>query len=238
MHILERMMLTETEPMGKKIRRQRRRLGFTLDELAARTRISKPYLSLIETGRVANPPSDEKLRRLEEALSFAACELVQQAHLQRTPEDVRQMLARLAAASPAEKMGTNDLPAAAWAEVQPSTCGMVSLLENFSGCPEAKDPATYAARVEDDSMTPKFGKGDVVIFSPTLKARSGDDCLVRLHGGRVTFQRIFIEESENQLRIVRLQPRNERFRPVVVPSRDIAAAHRAIFRYQRIADGI
>jgi len=224
MHILERMMLTETEPMGKKIRRQRRRLGFTLDELAARTRISKPYLSLIETGRVANPPSDEKLRRLEEALSFAACELVQQAHLQRTPEDVRQMLARLAAA--------------AWAEVQPSTCGMVSLLENFSGCPEAKDPATYAARVEDDSMTPKFGKGDVVIFSPTLKARSGDDCLVRLHGGRVTFQRIFIEESENQLRIVRLQPRNERFRPVVVPSRDIAAAHRAIFRYQRIADGI
>ena len=45
--------------------RQRRRLGFTLDDLAGRTGISKPYLSLIETGRVPNPPSDEKLRRLE-----------------------------------------------------------------------------------------------------------------------------------------------------------------------------
>ena len=58
------------EPLGTKIRRIRRRLGLTLDELAAKTAISKPYLSLIETGRVPNPPSDEKLRRLEQALGF------------------------------------------------------------------------------------------------------------------------------------------------------------------------
>ena len=51
------------EAIGPKLRRQRRRLGLTLDDLAGRTSISKPYLSLIETGRVTNPPSDEKLRR-------------------------------------------------------------------------------------------------------------------------------------------------------------------------------
>src|SRR4029077_4046717 len=83
------------EPLGPKLRRQRRRLGFTLDELAGRTGISKPYLSLIETGRVANPPSDEKLRRLEQTLGFPAGELVSQAHLQRTPRDVRAMLQKL-----------------------------------------------------------------------------------------------------------------------------------------------
>src|SRR5215210_5364016 len=83
------------EALGPKIRRQRRRLGFTLDELAGRTSISKPYLSLIETGRVANPPSDEKLRRLEEALGFTAGELLTQAHLQRTPRDVRAVLQKL-----------------------------------------------------------------------------------------------------------------------------------------------
>src|SRR5437868_9537997 len=83
------------EAMGPKIRRQRRRLGLTLDELAGRTSISKPYLSLIETGRVPNPPSDEKLRRLEQSLGFAANELLTQAHLQRTPRDVRAVLARL-----------------------------------------------------------------------------------------------------------------------------------------------
>src|SRR6476620_1134531 len=83
------------EALGPKIRRRRRRLGFTLEELAGKTSISKPYLSLIETGRVPNPPSDEKLRRLEQVLGFNSGELVSQAHLQRTPRDVRAMLQAL-----------------------------------------------------------------------------------------------------------------------------------------------
>src|SRR2546429_9030071 len=83
------------ETLGVKLRRKRLRLGLTLDELAGRTGISKPYLSLIETGRVNNPPSDEKLRRLEQALAFTPGELVTQAHLQRTPRDVRAMLQKL-----------------------------------------------------------------------------------------------------------------------------------------------
>src|SRR5947209_19892938 len=85
------------EALGPKLRRQRRRLGLTLDELAGRTAISKPYLSLIETGRVPNPPSDEKLRRLEQTLGFPAGELVTQAHLYRTPRDVRAVLQQLVA---------------------------------------------------------------------------------------------------------------------------------------------
>src|SRR5271163_3064650 len=86
------------EPLGARIRRQRRRLGLTLDELSGRTSISKPYLSLIETGRVINPPSDDKLRRLEQTLGFPAGELLTQAHLQRTPRDVRAVLHKLMAA--------------------------------------------------------------------------------------------------------------------------------------------
>src|SRR5437867_6991090 len=86
---------TLLEALGPKLRRQRRRLGLTLDELAGRTGISKPYLSLIETGRVPNPPSDEKLRRLEQSLGFKTGELLTQAHLQRTPRDVRAVLSQL-----------------------------------------------------------------------------------------------------------------------------------------------
>src|SRR4051812_9975681 len=88
-------MTTMVEAIGPKLRRQRRRLGLTLDELAGRTRISKPALPLIETGRVPNPPSDEKLRKLEQSLGFPSGELLTQAHLHRTPKDVRVMLARL-----------------------------------------------------------------------------------------------------------------------------------------------
>src|SRR5215213_4456799 len=90
------------EALGPKLRRQRRRLGLTLDELAGRTGISKPYLSLIETGRVPNPPSDEKLRRLEQSLGFPSGELLTQAHLHRTPQDVRVMLQRLLTEKKAE----------------------------------------------------------------------------------------------------------------------------------------
>src|SRR5215213_11011461 len=83
------------DSLGTKIRRHRRRLGLTLDELSGRTDISKPYLSLIETGRVPNPPSDEKLRRLEQTLGFTPGELITQAHLHRTPRDVRAVLSKL-----------------------------------------------------------------------------------------------------------------------------------------------
>src|SRR5688500_3270914 len=95
------------EPLGAKLRRHRRRRGYTLDELAGRTGISKPYLSLIETGRVPHPPSDEKLRRLEQALGFTAGELVSQAHLQRTPRDVRAMLQSLINGEGVKAAGTS-----------------------------------------------------------------------------------------------------------------------------------
>src|SRR5687767_16030293 len=85
------------ESLGSQLRRRRRRLGLTLDELAGRVSISKPYLSLIETGRVPNPPSDEKLRRLEQTLGFTPGELVTRAHLQRTPSAVRAVSQRLTA---------------------------------------------------------------------------------------------------------------------------------------------
>src|SRR3954451_2883443 len=93
------------EALGPKIRRQRRRLGLTLDDLAGKTSISKPYLSLIETGRVANPPSDEKLRKLEQTLGFQAGELLTQAHLQRTPRDVRVVLQKLMMGREKEGLG-------------------------------------------------------------------------------------------------------------------------------------
>src|ERR1700722_6070161 len=233
MRILSNMNTTETEPMGPKIRRQRRRLGFSLDDLAVRVRFPKPYLSLIETGRVANPPSDEKLRRLEEALSFPSMELVQQAHLQRTPEDVRQLLAKLTAAAPAE------IALPPQSGIQSAVLnGAVTLLNDFRLSPEVDDKNAYAARGCDDSMTPKFRKGDIVIFSPALVARTGDDCLVRLKDGRAAFQRIFREEADGGEQVMRLQPPNERFRPAILPAKQIAAMHRAVFRYQRVNDEV
>jgi phage repressor protein C with HTH and peptisase S24 domain len=76
--------------LGQIIREKRESLGFTLDEVAAYTGFSKPYLSTVETGRVKNPPSDTLLMKLEEYLRFTSGQLLHLAHMERMPCDIRQ----------------------------------------------------------------------------------------------------------------------------------------------------
>jgi repressor LexA len=278
------------ETLGTKLRRQRRRLGLTLDELAARTAISKPYLSLIETGRVPNPPSDEKLRRLEQTLGFPANELVTQAHLHRTPRDVRDMLHKLiadnaqarAAVAKAEhaqqQQGLQTKPAiggainldeaylsGVLAEMVEKSVGNVErvstntvpvinrvsagypkdftdmsypprVADDYIGCPDVHDRDAFAARVSGDSMRPKYGEGDIVVFSPAAQPKNGDDCFVRFNDGQTTFKRVFFENDEAGESVIRLQPRNERYRPKVVRSDEVAGLYKAVYRYQRVDD--
>lgn len=267
------------ETLGAKLRRQRRRLGLTLDELAGRTGISKPYLSLIETGRVPNPPSDEKLRRLEQTLGFAANELITQAHLQRTPRDVRAMLQKLLADNVSAKAGQ------AQGELKPGVAGSINLddaymsgvlaslveknagnvervntntvpvinrvsagypkdftdlsypprvADDYIGCPDVHDGDAFAARVHGDSMTPKYRAGDIVVFSPAATPKNGDDCFVRFADGQTTFKRVFFENNEAGDPVIRLQPRNEKYRAKVVKSEEVAGLYKAVYRYQRV----
>lgn len=287
------------EAIGPKIRRQRRRLGFTLDDLAARTGISKPYLSLIETGRVVNPPSDEKLSRLEHTLSFKPGELLTQAHLQRTPKDVRAVLARLmknGAGAPASvgmssAMSSSstalkdppskpvngagrindslDLDAAYLSgvlaemvdrhrgNIEPVTTHSVPVInkvaagypsdftdlsyprgvaDEYLSCPDVRDGDAFAARIHGDSMSPKYREGDIVVFSPAAPAREGDDCFVRFEDGHTTFKRVFFETGEKGQALIRLQPRNERYRPQTVPREQVSGLYKAVYRYQRLDD--
>jgi transcriptional regulator with XRE-family HTH domain len=83
------------DPIGSQIRRRRRQMGLTLDDLAHRSLISKPYLSLIETGRSRSVPADEKVRQLEHVLELPAGTLQAQLHLESTPPDVMNAVARL-----------------------------------------------------------------------------------------------------------------------------------------------
>jgi repressor LexA len=274
------------ETLGVKLRRKRLRLGFTLDELAGRTGISKPYLSLIETGRVMNPPSDEKLRKLEQALAFKAGELLTQAHLQRTPRDVRAVLNRLmeegtkARRHGGTKGGENGDEGKALAsdvgavnlddaylsgvlqEMVEQSAGNVEhvatnaapvinrvsagypkdftdlnypkgVADEYVACPDLNDPQAFAARVHGDSMTPKYREGDIVIFSPAASPRSGDDCFVRFADGHTTFKRAFFESDKGEA-VIRLQPRNEKYRAQIVHGSEITGLYKAVFKYQKV----
>lgn len=275
------------ESLGSKLRRKRLRLGLTLDELAGRTGISKPYLSLIETGRVPNPPSDEKLSRLEQALGFTPGELITQAHLQRTPRDVRAVLQSLLkgsdtrqkekgengeeppksegasggagapinlddaylsgvlqelvekSAGNVERVATNAVPvinrvSAGYPKDFTDLSYPPRVADDYVGCPEVNDKDAFAARVHGDSMTPKYREGDIVIFSPAANPKNGDDCFVRFADGHTTFKRVFFESDDKGTSTLRLQPRNERYRPQIVPSEDVAGLYKAIYKYERV----
>lgn len=270
------------DSLGTKLRRQRRQLGLTLDELAGRTGISKPYLSLIETGRVANPPSDEKLRRLEQALGFPQRELITQAHLQRTPRDVRAMLQELMKGSGIGGTPLSDLQSPTsdpsspspvnldeaylsgalqqWVDQSAGNVEAVStnavpvinrisagyprdftdlaypprVADDYVGCPDVQDKDAFAARVHGDSMTPKYREGDIVIFSPAADCRSGDDCFVRFEDGHTTFKRVFFESAEDNASVIRLQPRNEAYRPRIVSAEQVSGLYKAMFKYERV----
>jgi phage repressor protein C with HTH and peptisase S24 domain len=267
------------ESLGSQLRRRRRRLGLTLDELAGRTSISKPYLSLIETGRVPNPPSDEKLRRLEQTLGFTPGELITQAHLHRTPRDVRAVLQKLmqgqaklegktavATAPPlngesinlddaylsgvlqelveksagnVEQVSTNAIPvinrvSAGYPRDFTDLSYPKGVADDYVGCPDLHDENAFAARVHGDSMTPKYREGDIVIFSPGKSPKNGDDCFVRFQDGHTTFKRVFFESDDKGNATLRLQPRNEKYRPQIIPSTEITGLYKAVFKYQRV----
>jgi len=280
------------EALGPKLRRQRRRLGLTLDELAGRTGISKPYLSLIETGRVPNPPSDEKLRRLEQSLGFTPGELVTQAHLQRTPRDVRAVLTKLLQGQEGRVSGfgvrgsgaetesalltrdskpetrnpvdlddaylngvLHDLVEKSAGNVEHVTTNAVPVINRVSAgypkdftdlsypkgvadeyvsCPDVNDTDAFAARVHGDSMWPKYREGDIVIFSPTAPHKNGDDCFVRFEDGHTTFKRVFFESDEGGKSVLRLQPRNEKYRAQTIASEKVTGLYKAVFKYQRV----
>jgi repressor LexA len=270
------------ESVGSKLRRKRLALGLTQDELAGRTGISKPYLSLIETGRTANPPADDKLRRLEMALGFPPNELISQAHLERTPRDVRAMLQRLleknpqnadgqatpASANPQAAVPVNlddaysagvlqELVESSSSNVERVASNAVPVINRVSAgyprdftdlsyppkvadayisCPDLNDENAFAARVYGDSMAPKYNEGDIVVFAPNTPPRSGDDCFVRFDDGETTFKRVFFETGEAGASVLRLQPRNEKYRPQVVRPEQVAGLYKAVYKYQRVDD--
>ncbi len=236
-------------------------MKMTLADLSAATSISKPYLSLIETGRVPNPPSDEKLRRLEQSLGFAEGELISHAHLHRTPPAVRTMLSQLLR-TPGDPPGDSDpevkklleklvekpgdpLPAdhpipiinavdAGYPRGFKNLAFPLKVATDFIACPGVTDTNAFAARVFGDQMIPEYLAGDIVIFSPALKVRSGDDCFVCLTAGDCALARVFLEPGDDKKPAVRLQPRNQLHRSRMIPVGKVAAMYRAVFRLHAV----
>ena len=107
----------------------------------------------------------------------------------------------------------------------------VGVADDYVRCPDLHDPNAFAVRVVGDSMEPKFRQGDIVIFSPAAEVHNGDDCFIRFaEPHETTFKRMFIEADGK----VRLQPRNEKYSPIIVDGKRITGRYRAVVKYEKL----
>ncbi|MEM6749919.1 MAG: S24 family peptidase [Planctomycetota bacterium] len=81
--------------LGDRLRLRRRELGWTLAQAAARAGLAPSYLSMIERGRVTNPPSSRVLAGLAGALSIEREALEHAAEWARAGDSVRSEAGRL-----------------------------------------------------------------------------------------------------------------------------------------------
>jgi repressor LexA len=103
--------------------------------------------------------------------------------------------------------------------------------DDYVRCPDVHDPNAFAVRVVGDSMESKFHEGDVVVFSPGVDVRTGDDCFVRFKDPHeTTFKRVFFEKSGG----IRLQPRNEKYKPLSVDGKRVDGMYRAILKIEEL----
>jgi len=107
----------------------------------------------------------------------------------------------------------------------------VGVADDYVRCPDVHDPNAFAVRVVGDSMEPKFREGDIVIFSPSAEVHNGDDCFIRFAMPHETaFKRVFFEQGDK----VRLQPRNEKYSPLIVDGKRINGLYRAVIKYEKL----
>ena len=98
--------------------------------------------------------------------------------------------------------------------------------DEYVRCPEVTDADAFAARVVGDSMSPAYGEGDVVVFSPARVVADGHDCFVRLErDAQTTFKRVYFEEGGEK---IRLQPLNSAYPPRVLEREEVAGMYAAV----------
>ena len=100
--------------------------------------------------------------------------------------------------------------------------------------PDVTDPDCFALVVADDIMSqrgaPSFRRGDVVVFSPAVSARSGDLAFVVTRDGGL-FRQVFLDPGN----VVRLRPLNAWHAEQSFPRGEVSGIWKLIGKYESYA---
>jgi transcriptional regulator with XRE-family HTH domain len=102
-------------PFAATLRAARDRRGRAQAEIAREAGLTPSYLSMLEGGRKP-PPTDPVVRRLARALGADEAMLLEIAHLERTPEDIRRRMSSLERSLARERRITRSVLRGPWLE--------------------------------------------------------------------------------------------------------------------------
>lgn len=163
--------------VGTEIRRRRKALKWTLEELANRVDSDTGNLSRVETGKQG--ASEDMLRRIAGALGCTVADLFSGA----------EGAANIAPAP----LGTRRIPlisyvqAGHWTEAtDPYMVGDAAdwLLTDLD-----LSSSAFALRIKGDSMVPEFREGDTVIIDPSVQPMPGDYVVAKNGQHDATFKK-------------------------------------------------
>lgn len=194
-------METKSKPLtlvGSEIRRRRKALKLTLEELAFRTGGDTGGLSRLERGQQGY--SDESIQRIAAALGCSVADLFYQG------EDVSNITPT--------PVGTRRIPLISYVQAG----AMTEIVDSYA-CGAGADfllsdlelgAYAFALRIRGDSMNPDFREGDVVIIDPSITPHPGDFVVARNGSNEATFKKYRPRGiNENGEEVFELIPLNE-----------------------------
>lgn len=103
--------------------------------------------------------------------------------------------------------------------------------DEYVRTPDVHDPQAFGVRVWGDSMEPRYHEGDIVVLSPALEVRAGDDCFVRfVRDGSTTFKRYQPARGGK----IRLEALNSKYESETYEADDISGLWPAVMKIEKL----
>jgi phage repressor protein C with HTH and peptisase S24 domain len=212
--------------VGDAVRKLRKEAGLTLEELAERADLSKMTLSGVETGK--GNYRRETIEKIARGLNLTPQQLLARASMLISGSSGTAVASPEGEEIDVSGFTPNDIPVIAEGEASPqgslfwSDEGVLQsdVHDRISRPRDVRDPKAYGVRVRGDSMAPAYKEGTLLVISPNIPVKSGDEAYVQLLNGERLLKIAHRQESGWVL-----ESMNPAYPPRFVRHEEVGAIH-------------
>jgi len=213
--------------------------GWTTKVLAEKTGMSESYLTHIKNG--TRRWNEDALKKIAEAFEKNPVELFQYRAKDLAPQPNQYHTDIVSTYHSAqEKFASNitkvpvlrEIPDVADPELYRQMQALSGAENVFVPVADAKDPAIFALQVENNSLAPRFIKGDLLIVSPKAPVASGDCVVLEYKHDRI-FRGVMVISYMDD--VVVLEHPHHKFPPLALTRSDhyVKIVGKVVLRYQK-----